>query len=165
MRYRNWLRRPLFSGPLSCKKTSVSTSENRALFSAHQCSIVSTMQSLVTLDVQTAIDNSSCPGSKRPTGVALPSGPKSWSSAWTGTRLSPPRENSPILTVALASQEISRWFFDCAASSRTRLISSKMAFVSGTFFYLGLLHPDRVISEPVELAANRLFARELFVQV
>jgi hypothetical protein len=35
------------------------------------------MQSLVTFDVQIAIDSSSCSGSKMPTGVALPSGSKS----------------------------------------------------------------------------------------
>ena len=51
MRFKNWVRRLLFSGPLSWLITNVSTFGNRGwAFCHHRCN-TSTMKSLVMLEV------------------------------------------------------------------------------------------------------------------
>src|SRR3989442_4941242 len=104
----NWVRRLWLSGPLSRLMTRVVIGEKRSLTLSHQSTKRSTKQSLVTLDVTPYTKSSSEDGRKMPMGVTVAADPKSWSAAEVATRLLPPREKGPTLTVALASIEIRR---------------------------------------------------------
>ena len=69
-----------------------------------------------------------------PKGVNFPHGLKSWSAPRVPRRLLPPRENGPIRTGALASQERRRVSSERAAYRCTSVKFRKMASVSFTLF-------------------------------
>src|SRR5262245_25356900 len=104
MRWRNCVRLPLLSGPLSILIWSRLVSAfacSSIVF--HLASIVSTMKSLVLYELPKVMANSPLPSSTIPQGTYFSWHPRSCSLARLSPRVSPPRENSPIFTVALQS--------------------------------------------------------------
>src|SRR5262245_40368530 len=104
MRWRNCVRLPLLSGPWSiviwirlvspCACSSIA---------CHLASIVSTMQSRVLYELPKVMANSPLPSSTIPPGTYFSWHPRACSLARLSPRVRPPREHSPIFTVALQS--------------------------------------------------------------
>src|SRR5262245_40017706 len=104
IRERNGVRLPLLSGPLSIFIwiRLVSACSGSAIAS-HVASIVSTRKSLVLYELPKVMCNAPLASSTIPHGTYCSWHPLSCSLARWSPRVSPPRENSPMFTVALPS--------------------------------------------------------------
>jgi len=111
------------------------------------------------------MNRSSVWGRKSPTGVTVASARKPWSAAVTATRPLPPRAKGPILTVAVAAIDTRSMSGAAAACAFTRVTSSKIASVWGTFFGLALRHLREGVAHPVQLGRDRPLARQRRVGV
>src|SRR5215468_10382242 len=112
IRARNCVRLPLLSGPLSTliwiRRVSAFSC---SAIASHLASIVSTMKSLVLYELPKVMCNAPLSSSTIPHGTYFSWHPISWSLARWSPRVRPPRENSPIFTVALQSilQRLMPW--------------------------------------------------------
>src|SRR3954471_4619878 len=100
-----------------------------------------------------------------PNGVSLASALKSWSSAFTSAHARPPRENSPIFTLAFASSDRRSVSSEASASPFSCFSRSKMASVWGNFFRHALGHPAQAVAGLVHLTAYRLLAGQAVLGV
>src|SRR6266436_1842272 len=104
MRDKNCVRLPLLSGPLSIliwMRLVFAFSCSSIAF--HLASSVSTMKSLVLYELPKVMCRAALSSSTIPHGIYFSSHPRSWSLAQLSPRVTPPREKSPIFTVALQS--------------------------------------------------------------
>src|SRR5262249_42817534 len=104
IRWRNCVRLPLLSGPLSIliwiRLVEAFSPSSKA---SHLASSTSTMKSLVLAELPKVMLSSALSSSTIPHGMYFSLHPISGSVGWLSPRVRPPRENSPIFTVALTS--------------------------------------------------------------
>src|SRR5262244_4425268 len=104
IRWRNCVRLPLLSGPLSIliwiRFVAACSASSKA---SHLAASTSTMKSLVLEELPKVMVSSALSSSTIPQGTYFSLHPISCSLAWLSPRVRPPRENAPIFTVALQS--------------------------------------------------------------
>src|SRR6266478_3737094 len=151
IRDKNCVRLPLLSGPLSILSWMRLVSAcSCASIAFHLASIVSTMKSLVLYELPKVMLSSALSSSTIPQGIYFSSHPRSWSLARWSPRVTPPRENSPIFTVALQSILQRLTPSDAMAWASFFYILKDRISLFDLLLRLGFHHPAQAIAQTIE---------------
>src|SRR6266446_7147176 len=156
MRDKNCVRLPLLSGPLSIliwMRLVFAFSCSSIAF--HLASSVSTMKSLVLYELPKVMCSAALSSSTIPHGIYFSSHPRSWSLAWLSPRVTPPRENSPIFTVALQSILQRLTPSDARAWASFFYILKDRISLFDLLLRLGFHHPAQAIAQAIEHLGHR----------